>query len=140
MPPRTTRKSYRPRASDRTMVGTAQPICLSAPGTDRRRHDSIMNLWNWSDHSVSLQYGGWTARPFSRCFTVAGEVFVLTSLFIERDYRNVGFGKSQFQETRLFGTWCTRAESQVRVSSRRPKDSARDNQAYETAQGPTDSA
>src|ERR1700722_11457014 len=89
MPPRTTRKSYRPRASDRTMVGTAQPICLSAPGTDRRRHDSIMNLWNWSDHSVSLQYGGWTARPFSRCFTVAGEVFVLTFPFIERDYRNV---------------------------------------------------
>src|ERR1700686_4684433 len=90
MPPRTTRKSYRPRASDRTMVGTAQPICLSAPGTDRRRHDSIMNLWNWSDHSVSLHYGGWTARPFSRCFTVAGEVFVLTSPFIERDYRNGG--------------------------------------------------
>ena len=73
--------------------GTAQPICLSAPGTDRRRHDSIMNLWNWSDHSVSLQYGGWTARPFSRCFTVAGEVFVLTSPFIERDYRNVGIGQ-----------------------------------------------
>src|ERR1700686_2216800 len=93
MPPRTTRKSYRPRASDRTMVGTAQPICLSAPGTDRRRHDSIMNLWNWSDHSVSLQYGGWTARPFSRCFTVAGEVFVLTSPFIERDYRQLGIGQ-----------------------------------------------
>src|ERR1700674_1617185 len=100
MPPRTTRKSYRPRASDRTMVGTAQPICLSAPGTDRRRHDSIMNLWNWSDHSVSLQYGGWTARPFSRCFAVAGEVFVLTFPFIERDYRQLGIGQKPHDEKR----------------------------------------
>jgi hypothetical protein len=30
MPPRTTRKSYRPRVSDRTMVGTVQPHCLFA--------------------------------------------------------------------------------------------------------------
>ena len=73
------------------MVGPAQPVCLFASGTDRRRHDSIMNLRNGSDHSVSLQYEGWTARPFSRCLTVAGEVFVLTSPFIERDYRRLGF-------------------------------------------------
>ena len=71
------------------MVGTAQSICLPASGTERRRHDSIMNLRNWSDHSVSLQYEGWTPRPFFRCLTAAGEVFVLTSPFIERDYRIV---------------------------------------------------
>src|SRR5215831_4484711 len=31
MPPRTTRKSYRPRVSDRTMVGTCNPLCLLRP-------------------------------------------------------------------------------------------------------------
>jgi hypothetical protein len=100
MPPRTTRKSYRPRASDRTMVGTAQPICLSASGTERRRHDRIMNLWSWIDHRVSLQYEGWTARPFSRCLTAAGEAFVLTSPFIERDYRALGFRANGRQKPR----------------------------------------
>jgi hypothetical protein len=31
LPPRTTRKSYRPRVSDRTMVGNPQPLCLLRP-------------------------------------------------------------------------------------------------------------
>ena len=44
MPPRTTRKSHRPRVSDRTMVGTAQPLCLSASETEGRRFDMTMNL------------------------------------------------------------------------------------------------
>src|SRR5580700_1251142 len=44
MPPRTTRKSHRPRVSDRTMVGTAQPLCLSASETEGRRYDMTMNL------------------------------------------------------------------------------------------------
>ncbi len=87
MLPRTTRKSDRPRVSDRTMVGTAQPLCLSASRTDRRRYESTMNLRQGKTHSVSLHYWGWTANNL--CFAVAGEVFVLTSLFIERDYRNV---------------------------------------------------
>src|SRR5437879_13566040 len=43
MPPRTTRKSHRPRVSDRTMVGTAQPLCLSASETEGRRYDMPMN-------------------------------------------------------------------------------------------------
>ena len=76
------------------MVGTAQPICLLASGTERRRHDRIMNLWSWIDHRVSLQYEGWTARPFFWCLTAAGEAFVLTSPFIERDYRNVARARS----------------------------------------------
>jgi len=92
MPPRTTRKSNRRKASDRTMVGTAQPVCLSASRTKRRRSDSTMNLRKRKIHRVSFHCWGWTARPFSLCLAVAGEAFVLTSPFIERDYRNVGGG------------------------------------------------
>src|SRR6202049_2308456 len=84
MPPRITRKRDRRKVSDRTMVGTAQPLCLSASGTDGRRYESTMNPWKRKTHSVSLHYWGWTARPFSRGLTVVGAVFVLTSLFIER--------------------------------------------------------
>src|ERR1700730_8302039 len=43
MPPRTTRKSYRLRASDRTMVGTLQPHCLShqkPKASSRQQHES----------------------------------------------------------------------------------------------------
>jgi hypothetical protein len=76
------------------MVGTAQPLCLPALGTDGRRSDSMMNLRKKKTHSVSFHYWGWTARPFSLRFAAAGEAFVLTSLFIERDYRNVG--RNQF--------------------------------------------
>ena len=89
MPPRTTRKSDRRKVSDRTMVGIAQPVCLSASGTDRRRYEGTMNLRKRKNHSVSFHYWGWTARPFPLRLTVVGEVFLLTSLFIERDYRNV---------------------------------------------------
>ena len=93
MPPRTTRKSDRRKASDRTMVGTAQPVCLSASGTNGRRYESTMNLRKRKTHGVSFHYWGWTARPFPLCLTVAGEPFLLTSLFIERDYRQVGFDR-----------------------------------------------
>jgi len=89
MPPRITRKSDRRKVSDRTMVGTAQPLCLSASGTEGRRYDSTMNLRKRKTHSVSLHYWGWTARPFPLRFAVAGEVFVLTSLFIERGSRRL---------------------------------------------------
>jgi hypothetical protein len=89
MPPRTTRKSDRRKASDRTMVGTAQPVCLSASGTERRRCDSNMNLRKRETHRVSSHYWGWTARPFLLRLTAAGKVFVLTSPFIERDSQKV---------------------------------------------------
>jgi hypothetical protein len=89
MPPRTTRKSDRPRASDRTMVGTAQPLCLSASGTIGRRYESTMNLRKRETHGVSSQYWGWTATPFLLRCAADGEAFVLTSPFIERRYRNV---------------------------------------------------
>jgi hypothetical protein len=99
MPPRTTRKSDRRKVSDRTMVGTAQPLCLSALGTDGRRYESTMNLRGRKTHSVSFHYWGWMARPFSRGLTVVREVFVLTSLFIERDYRNVGIDAPRVDRT-----------------------------------------
>ena len=86
MPPRTTRKSDRRKVSDRTMVGTVQPVCLSASGTERRRYGSTMNPRKGKTHSVSLPHWGWTANTL--CFAVAGEAFVLTSPFIERDYRH----------------------------------------------------
>jgi len=89
MPPRITRKSDRRKVSDRTMVGTAQLLCLPALGTDGRRSDSMMNLRKKKTHSVSFHDWGWTARPFSLRFAAAGEAFVLTSLFIERDYRQL---------------------------------------------------
>jgi len=90
MPPRITRKSNRRKVSDRTMVGTAQPVCLSALGTGRRRYESTMNLRKRKNHSVSLHHWGWAARPLFRGLTVAREVFVLTSPFIERRYRKEG--------------------------------------------------
>src|SRR5713101_1270723 len=79
MPPRTTRKTDRRKVSDRTMVGTAQPRCLSASGTEGRRYESTMNLRERDTHRVSFHYWGWTARPFPLCLAVVGEVFVLTS-------------------------------------------------------------
>ena len=98
MPPRITRISDRPRASDRTMVGPAQPLCLSALGANGRRYESAMNLRKRKTQSVSFHDWGWTARPFSRGLTVVREVFVLTSPFIERGYRNVEIRSSERQK------------------------------------------
>src|ERR1700680_2664001 len=86
MPPRTTRKSDRRKVSDRTMVGTAQPLCLFASATQRCRHGSAMNLRLRRIHRVSSHYLGWTATHYP----VAAKLFLLTSPFIERDYRHVG--------------------------------------------------
>ena len=98
MPPRTTRKSNRRKVSDRTMVGTAQPVCLSASGTEGRRYRNTMNLRKRKTHSVSFHTWGWTARPFPLRFVVSGEASVLTSPFIERDSRQLESGRSTFRE------------------------------------------
>src|ERR1039457_3972517 len=90
MPPRITRKSDRRKVSDRTMVGTAQPLCLFASGTESRRYDSTMNLRKRDTHRVSSHYWGWMARPFLLCLTVVGEAFVLTSPFIEQALSECG--------------------------------------------------
>ena len=62
--------------------------------------NSIMNLREKEQHRVSSQYWGWTARSFLLGRAVVGEAFVLTSPFIERDYRKLavtrmGFSPSQ---------------------------------------------
>src|SRR6266700_3546217 len=106
MPPRITRKSDRRKVSDRTMVGLVQPLCLSASGTNGRRYESTMNLRKRKTHGVSLQYWGWTANTL--CFAVAGEAFVLTSPFIERDYQNVARSTSDGS-----GKFVLRAQEQI---------------------------
>ena len=43
MPPRLTKESYRPRVTaNRTVVGNPPPICLQAPGIQRRRRHGCM--------------------------------------------------------------------------------------------------
>src|SRR6202035_5048875 len=108
--PRITRKSDRRKVSDRTMVGTAQPLCLSASGTDGRRYESSMNLRARKTHSISFHYWGWMARPFPLRFAVAGEVFVLTSLFIERPYRQLGIRVSHMTRSGLVRSWINSEE------------------------------
>src|SRR5277367_4840092 len=92
MPPRTTRKSYRPRASDRTMVGILRPHCLFASGAEGRRHANEMNLRKRENHGSSLQHKGWMAGRIYPLPPVVAEVFFLTSPFIERGYRTTEIG------------------------------------------------
>src|SRR5438309_10952611 len=96
MPSRTTRKSNRPRASDRTMVDTPiQPQRL--PVSETRSASSLlkkMHLLRWNNlrtqvrgaqHQTRVFYGegGWKPR---KCFPapVEGEMFSLTFAFIEQ--------------------------------------------------------
>src|ERR1700730_10708944 len=85
MPPRTTRKSHRRTVSDRTMVGTAQPLCLWRP---KPKGIVTTSPWTWEQQNSKrlIATRGWMTRSLP----VGGEVFFLTSLFIERDFRNVG--------------------------------------------------
>src|SRR5215475_2373560 len=82
MPPRITTKSYRPRASDRTMVDTIQPYSLSSFRTDKkRRHDHTMNRPRSKNPRASQHYLGWKAPRIFSLLPVAGEVFLLTFPF-----------------------------------------------------------
>src|SRR5207245_1713791 len=47
MPPRTTQESHRPRVSDRTMVGTWQPLRLSVSEPDGVVTNRKMKLQGW---------------------------------------------------------------------------------------------
>jgi hypothetical protein len=87
MPPRTTRKSYRRTVSDRTMVGTAQPLCLSRP---KPKGIVTTSRWTWEQRNSKrlIATRGWMTRSLP----VGGEVFFLTSLFIERDSRKTRIG------------------------------------------------
>src|SRR5271156_6773850 len=91
MPPRITRKSYRLRASDRTMVGIFCNRTACRIRNRRRRHDSNMNRRKKRTPRASLHYIGWRAWQKSLLLPVAGEIFLLTLPFIERRYRPCGF-------------------------------------------------
>src|SRR3984893_7985012 len=81
MPPRTTRKSHRRTVSDRTMVGTAQPLCLWRP---KPKGIVTTSPWTWEQQNSKrlIATRGWMTRSLP----VGGEVFFLTSPFIERDF------------------------------------------------------
>src|ERR1700746_2267700 len=83
MPPRTTRKSYRPRASDRTMVGNFCNRTACRIRNRRRRRDNNMTLRKKKTPRASQHYMGWRAGQKSLLLPVAGEFFLLTLPFIE---------------------------------------------------------
>src|ERR1700722_3370265 len=87
MPPRITRKSDRRKVSDRTMVGLAQPDCLSALRTAGRRYECNRNLQKRKTRGISFHYKGLDGKRLAFCRR--REAFILTSSFIERGYRNV---------------------------------------------------
>jgi len=82
MPPRITRNSDRPRASDRTMVDTISPACRVF---QTRRHCHHQQDPRRMDNRPNLQRNetrvGWISRKESR--SGRGGAFFLTSLFIE---------------------------------------------------------
>src|ERR1700681_3735275 len=85
MPPRTTRKSYRPRVSDRTMVDTYnRPACLRQKVGDSSRHK--MNLRNVENSELLTPLLRLDDKKTS-LLPVGSEVFFLTSPFIERAHR-----------------------------------------------------
>src|SRR6476620_2006564 len=92
MPPRTTRKSYRLRASDRTMVGTFCNRTACRIRNRRRRHDSNMNLRKKRTPRASQHYVGWRARQKSLLLPVAGEVFSLDSPLYRTALTGEGIG------------------------------------------------
>jgi hypothetical protein len=73
------------------MVGLAQPVCLSALGTDGRRYECNMNLRKRKARGVSFHYSGLDGKHLVFCRR--GEAFVLTSSFIERDYRKLALSR-----------------------------------------------
>src|ERR1017187_811237 len=92
MPPRITRKSIRPRASDRSMVDTVQPQgLLSFRNRSARSLPVKMQLLRWNNANPKgkapderlLCERGWMSRKSLR-LPVEEEVFFLTSPFIEQ--------------------------------------------------------
>src|ERR1700739_1993616 len=102
MPPRTTRKSYRPRVSDRTMVGTSPPPRLLA--SEAESIVTITMELQKEKARASQHYVGWRARRRPCSFQSQRQCFLLTLPFIERRYRTSGF--SSFRLARLIGSWC----------------------------------
>ena len=91
MPPRRTRNSDRPRASDRTMVATESNRLPSfknrrtlSPREMKPREPKSNPEKNLSnDREAYLQTVGWISRQKSSRLPAEGEAFLLTSPFIE---------------------------------------------------------
>src|SRR5712692_10790778 len=92
MPPRITRNSDRPRASDRTMVDTQIPVSLasfktrlaSSPPDDEptgMANNPEQNLSRTSRGTLTVKWAGSRDKIFSP--SGRGRTFFLTSLFIE---------------------------------------------------------
>src|SRR6202158_4625742 len=89
MPPRITRKSYRPRASDRTMVDNVQPRSLSCFRIRKRRHENRMDLRRANNpEPLTMTWAGERSEHFCS-FQSPGLSFLLTLPFIERTYRKL---------------------------------------------------
>ena len=101
MPPRTTRKSHRRTVSDRTMVGTAQPLCLSASETEGRRYEMTMNLGK-SEITAPHNNAGLDDEIAS---SRRGSVF-LDIPFYRTGFRTVGLSRrDHVPRRRLHGSW-----------------------------------
>jgi hypothetical protein len=86
MPPRITRNSHRPRASDRTMVNAESPVSLAAltNSTASPRHRGNLREWTTSQTSPGKQtYLQWAGSRDTISLSGRSGVFFLTSLFIE---------------------------------------------------------
>src|SRR5690349_11862739 len=90
MPPRTTQHSYRPRASDRTMVGNAATVTLVSFGNRFDHHDCRITLRagnHWHPPQREANRNG-TSKQRAGCRDKCSHVglrekyFFLTSLFI----------------------------------------------------------
>ena len=102
MPPRFTRNSDRPRASDRTMVDTEdtrtrlpsfQTRLASSPSADEPHRDGqqARAKTSRSNREALLQTVGWISRKIFSS-PVEAELFFLTSLFIELIEKSGRFG------------------------------------------------
>ena len=84
MPPRITRNSYRPRASDRTMVDLESPLACCSRKLDGTANSPEGDLFEWLQVTLlqgSLIIVGWISRkPLA---SGRGRTFFLTSLLIE---------------------------------------------------------
>jgi len=99
MPPRITRNSHRPRASDRTMVDLESPFACRSRKTRRRRLLTRGDSSQWAQVPLlqrSLILVGWISRkPLA---SGRGRTFFLTSLLIELTDTDFGEQKAQSGE------------------------------------------
>ncbi len=96
MPPRITRNSYRPRASDRTMVDLESPFaCRSRKldGIANSPEETHQNGHKSNFSQRSLIPVGWISRK--HLASGRGRTFFLTSLFIELIERDSAFERTR---------------------------------------------